>query len=78
MELYHQILASYFSMSDDFSKQIDAPKIVEGQCYQAICQIYEILNDDHLSDPECFAKIEQIVAIMEKLGPGAGCRHDFG
>ena len=78
MELYHQILAAYFSVSDDFKKQIDAPIIVEGRCYQAICQIYDILNDDHLSDPECFARMEQIVTVMEILGPGAGCRHDFG
>lgn len=78
MELYHQILATYLSISGEYNKQIDVPGIVEGRCYQAICQIYEILNNDRLTDPECFDQIEQIVAIMEDLGPGGGSRHDFG
>lgn len=78
MELYHCILASYFSISDRFNQEINAPKIVEGQCYQAICKIREILANDQLDDPACFSRIEQIVCVLEELGPGTGTRHDFG
>lgn len=78
MEPFHLILAAYFSESDEFSRQVDAPKNVEGRCYRAICEIRRILDNQQLSDPECFAKTEEIVLIMEQLGPGAGTRHDFG
>ena len=34
-------------------------------------------QDDALSDPECFQKIEAIVQVFEDLGSGCGSRHDF-
>ena len=47
-------------------------------CYEAICKIRAILNDDSLSDPECFMKIEEIVSVLEDIGSDGGSRHDFG
>lgn len=78
MEPYHQILARYFASSDRFEQDIHAPEIVEGICYRTICAIRDILADSANSDEECFQKIEQIVLELEKIGCGAGARHDFG
>ena len=44
---------------------------------QVLDQIQSILDDDSLDDPECFQKIEAIVAAFHRYGlPTA--RHDFG
>ena len=36
----------------------------------------KVLDDDSLSDPACFEKIEGILSVLETLGPGGGGRHD--
>lgn len=51
---------------------------VEMICYQAMCKIKAILDDDSPSDPECFTKIEEIVNVFESIGSNGGSRHDFG
>ncbi len=53
-------------------------EIIEGKCYQALQEIREILDDHTLSDENCFARIEQIICVFEKLGSDGGSRHDFG
>ena len=78
MELYHQIIAEYLARSGAIDVHIDADHIIEGVCYQALCQIRDILTDTTLSDPECFDRIEKIVCVLEELGSDAGSRHDFG
>lgn len=78
MELYHQILAGYLTVSQQFDNLIDAPSIVEGICYRTLCAIQEILKDPVLTDADCFQRIEQIVVLFEQLGGDAGPRHDFG
>lgn len=78
MELYHQILAGYLASSQRFEALIDAPSIVEGICFRAICSIREILKDPDRTDEECFQKIEEVVTVLEQLGIDAGSRHDFG
>ena len=82
MEVYQKILTNILAQEEisiQFSNlSIDAAQIVEGICYQTINQIRADLEDDSLDDPECFARIEQIVCIFEKIGSDGGCRHDFG
>lgn len=56
---------------------LTAQDLLESASYQALCQIRGILQDDALSDPECFQKIEAIVQVFEDLGSGCGSRHDF-
>lgn len=51
---------------------------MNGEALIALTQIKDILEDDSLSDPECFHKIEAIVSTLECIGSGAGTRHDFG
>lgn len=81
MEFWKEILAHYLSGQQANiifpNLQLDSSAIVEGQCYQALMQIKEILEDDTLEDTECFLKIEYIVSALEFLGSGAGNRHDF-
>lgn len=78
MELYHKILADYFARYGYLEELIDSTAIVQDRCYQALCRIKEILEDDSMDDPECFSRIEKIVCVIEELGCDAGSRHDFG
>lgn len=82
MELYQKILCHVLSESVQASLpeilHTDAAKIVELECYKALCKIKAILEDDALADSECFQQIEEIVCAFEKLGTSCGSRHDFG
>ena len=40
-------------------------------------KIKAVIEDDSLTDETCFAKIEEIVCILESVGSGGGSRHDF-
>ena len=42
--------------------------LLEYKSYQTLREIKRILEDDSLSDPECFQKIEAIVCLFEELG----------
>ena len=82
MELYKEILAKVLATKEvkiTFSDlQIDSKEIVEMQCYQALQKIKAVIQNDSLTDNECFMKIEEIVCIFEALGGSVGNRHDFG
>lgn len=58
--------------------QAALPELLEAVSYKALCEIKAILEDDALTDRDCFQKIEAIVSVFEKIGSGAGNRHDFG
>ena len=82
MSFYSDILAQQINtdlISSILESVLKEPEATaEMVCYQAICKIRAILDDDSLSDPECFMKIEEIVNVLEDMGSGGGCRHDFG
>ena len=82
MELYKEILAKVLATKEvkiTFSDlQIDSKEIVEMQCYQALQKIKAVIQNDSLTDNECFMKIEEIISIFETLGCNGGTRHDFG
>ena len=82
MKLYAEILAHYLSQEDaQFifpDLHLNAAAIVEMQCYQTLCQIKAIIQDETLEDAECFMKIEQIICALEGIGANGGTRHDFG
>lgn len=81
MELYKEILAKLlesFEINITFTGlDINAEKIIELKSYTALNKIKSIIEDNSLSDPECFTKIEEIICVFEDLGSGGGCRHDF-
>ena len=82
MELYKEILVEALSkerMEVFFPElEIDGEKIVEMECYGALCRIRDIIRDERLSDGECFRQIEEIICTLEALGSGGGSRHDLG
>lgn len=78
MELYHEILADLFTRCGYLDRLMDGTVIVQDRCYQALCQIKAVLEDDTLEDSECFQRIERIVEVFEQLGSNGGSRHDFG
>lgn len=58
-------------------KNADIDRIVESTCYKALNEIKSILENDSLTDEECFLKIEEIIRVFERLGSNCGNRHDF-
>ena len=82
MELHSEILAHYLSQEGAQiifpDLHLSAKEIVEQQCYQALCKIKDIIQDETLDDAECFARIEGIICTLEELGSNGGNRHDFG
>lgn len=58
-------------------KNTDIDKIVESTCYKALNEIKSIIENDSLSDEECFLKIEEIIRVFERLECNCGYRHDF-
>ena len=77
MELYEQILCESIARDVLPQLKIDYVELIEQRCYHTILQIYQILSDDSIEDPECFQKIEAIVSAFDQLGIGSGGRHDF-
>lgn len=49
---------------------------VNSQALRTLEKIREILNDDSLSDPECFHRIEAVVNALESSGIDT-TRHDW-
>lgn len=82
MELSEEILAHYLAQENAQilfpDLQINAKEIVELRCYQALCQIQSILQNETLGDEDCLIKIEEIVHTIEEIGGNCGSRHDFG
>ena len=82
MELYKQILIRLLAdekIDVTFANvTLDINRIVKDICYQALCEIKAVVENDDLDDEECFMRIEKIVHIYESLGSDGGTRHDFG
>ena len=81
MELYKEILAHILT-TDQIQITLphdipDVSRIVEGKCYEALQKIKTIIEDDSLSDKECFLKIEEIICVLEDVGSNGDNRHDF-
>lgn len=82
MELYKELLAKLLEHEEVQivfpNLRIDPAELVERKCYQALRKIKAIIEDDSLTDRECYLKIEAIICLLEELGSDGGDRHDFG
>lgn len=82
MELFEEIFTQAISSGKiqvTFRGMEDTvAEVMDRICYQTIAKIKAVIQDDSLSDRECFAKIEEIVCALEEIGINCGSRHDFG
>ena len=82
MQLYKEILAHILSNEEiqiTFPNlKISPTEIIQSESYQALQKIKAVIQDDSLTDSECFMKIEEIICVFESLGSSGGSRHDFG
>ncbi len=81
MDLYKEILTEIIVTHFNeiiSTKRVDFDKIVQLRCYETLCKIKEIIENESLADDECFLKIEEIVKAFEAIGSNGGNRHDFG
>lgn len=80
MELYKELLLHLLREEgvQTSINSLDLNVLLESTCYQALCRIKEVLEDDTLEDQECFMKIEEIVCVLERIGSNGGTRHDYG
>ena len=53
------------------------PRQAEGDAVRVLEKIKTVLNDDPLSDPDCFHRIERIVETFSAYGLRTS-RHDWG
>ena len=80
MKLWKEILARLLQEERLELHIPSAPSIetlFEKECFQILQKIKDILEDDSLTDADCFEKIEQIICIFEEHGTVIA-RHDFG
>ena len=77
MELYEEILSGCLKEYATCSA-LKMELVVRDRAYEALVKIKKILEEDHLSDQDCFWRIEEIIRVYEELGSDGGNRHDFG
>ena len=80
MKLWRELLISGLqneSCTFDYIDDKLLKEIIEKQCYKALLQIKNIVDDENLSDKDCFNKIEEIICALEKNNIFCN-RHDFG
>ena len=77
MELWQELIRRNEAMIIEHLGENSIYKLLECECYKALQKIKAILENEALSDEECFYKIEEIVCVFEELGSDGGSRHDF-
>ncbi|MBP3494912.1 MAG: hypothetical protein J6K52_01770 [Clostridia bacterium] len=80
MELWQEIICNTSkieNINESIISKIDLTKLLNSTCYIALKRIKEVIENNNLSDAECFAKIEEIICIFEGLSSNGGDRHDF-
>lgn len=80
MELWRELLISGLQNENNNLDYIDdkiLKEITESRCYQVLLQIKQTIEDERLSDQDCFVKIEKIICTLEENKIFCN-RHDFG
>lgn len=82
MELYKELLVQLLKEEQVQVSFVNEPinlhELLESRCYQTLCKIKSVIEDDTLDDLTCFMKIEEIICVFEDMGSSGGFRHDFG
>ena len=80
MELWRELLISGLQNENyklDYVNDQIIKEMVEKRSYEVLLQVKQIINNEKLSDKECFIKIEEILCVLEKNNIFCD-RHDFG
>ena len=80
MELWRELLISGLQNENykfDYTDNKILKEIIENRCYKTLLQIKQTIDDENLSDHDCFIKIEEILYTLQKNGILCD-RHDFG
>lgn len=81
VDLYKEILIKVLQNEEAEIRfpnlKLSAEEIVEMVSYRALKNIKKIIQDDSLTDEQCFTQIEEIICVLEKIGSDGGSRHDF-
>lgn len=80
MELWKELLISGLQNEieqKDLLNDKALKEIIENKCYKILLQIKKVIENEKLSDEDCFIKIEEIMSVLEQNGIYCD-RHDFG
>lgn len=80
MELWRELLISGLQNENYSFKQFEdsiLKEVIESRCYKTLILIKQLIDDENLSDKDCFFKIEEILCTLERNGIFCD-RHDFG
>ena len=80
MELWRELAISALQNETydfDFLNDKFLKEIIESECYKVLKEIKDFLDEEILSDEDCFIKIEEIIGVLEKNNIFCN-RHDFG
>lgn len=78
MDLYAEIINKKIKSGEISITIPSLSETVEQESYLMLKRIKAIIEDEKLTDVECFAQIEKIICLFEKVGSNCGTRHDFG
>ncbi len=80
MELWRELLISGLQNENyklDYVNDQIIKEMVEKRSYEVLLQVKQIIDNEKLSDKDCFIKIEEILCVLEKNNIFCD-RHDFG
>ena len=80
MDLWRELLIGGLSEENEkyeFINDETIKEIIENKCYMVLLQIKKIIEEEKLSDKDCFFKIEKLLEVLEKNEISCD-RHDFG
>ncbi len=80
MELWRELLINALQNKTNNINYINdsvIKNIIDSECYKILLQIKQTINNDNLSDEECFYKIERLICLLEENNLFCN-RHDFG
>lgn len=81
MELFQEIMCKEIGkliLETCYDIPVNYQEIVNLKSLQTLEKIRDIINNDILSDEECFNRIEEVICLFEAIGSSGGNRHDFG
>ena len=80
MELWRELIINGLQNENykfDFINDKILMQIIETESYKMLKQIKDFIENEKLTDKDCFIKIEELLCMLEEKGVFCD-RHDFG